>query len=96
VTRIYRDTVTGVTWIERGTGTPLVVIHDHGSGVNYQWQPPTMGALVYDDELFAVENETIETALLTERTRIRDAVAASTLPAPAKATVRKIIGEDST
>lgn len=91
--RVYRDVPSGVTWIERGSGGPMIVIDDHGSGVSYQWNPPELGTLVYDDQLHEVEHETIKAALLSERIRIRDAVVASTIPAPAKATVRKIIGE---
>lgn len=91
MTRIYRNVIAGVTWIERGTGTPLIVITDHGDQVQHAWNPPELGTLIYDDELHETERETIDAALLTERTRIRSEVAASSLPAPAKATVRKII-----
>lgn len=92
MTRLYRNPVAGVTWIERGPGTPLIVISDHGSGVDFQWGTPDPNSLIYDDELHAVETEQIDAAVSAERTRIRDEVAASTLPAPAKSTVRKIIG----
>ena len=93
MTRIYRDVIAGATWIERGTGTPICAIDDHGAGVGWQWKAPDPGLLVYDDTLHAVENETIDAALADERKRITDAVTASSVPATAKATIRKIIGE---
>lgn len=91
--RVYRNVITGTTWIERGTGTPLIVIPDHGGTTGQQWAAPDSNLIVYDDELHAVERETIDAALVTERNRIRDQVAASTIPAVAKSTVRKIIEE---
>jgi hypothetical protein len=91
VTRVYRDVVAGVTWIERGTGTPLTVVRDHGDSIEHQWHRPEPDTLIYDDELHAVESEGID----TERERIRTEVDASSLPATAKATVRKIIGGES-
>lgn len=93
--RVYRDPISGTTWIERGAGSPVIAIADHGDEITRQWHGPSVGALVYDDELHAVEHETTDEAVSVERRRIRDLVAAAQIPAPAKATVRKIIGEDS-
>jgi hypothetical protein len=92
VTRLYRNPVAGVTWIERGPGTPLIVISDHGSGVDFQWGTPDANSLIYDDELHAVETEQLDAAVSAERARIRNAVAGSDIAATAKSTVRKIIG----
>lgn len=91
MTRIYRHVMAGVTWIERGTGTPLIVVSDHGNEVAHSWTIPELGTLVYDDDLHETERETIDAAVLSEQIRIRDQVAASTIPAVAKSTVRKII-----
>lgn len=93
MTRIYRHTVNGITWIERGTGTPLIVISDHGSGVDFRWDPPPTSTLIYDDELPAVEHETIDAERERLRAALVDQVAGSDITATTKATVRKIIGE---
>ena len=91
--RVYRSARTGTTWIERGTGAPLIVVPDHGDP-GYQWITPNMLDLVYDDELHASRGPHGENDHLTDaRARLVKAVAESTIPATAKAEVRKIIGE---
>lgn len=88
MTRVYRSPRTGTTWIERGTGAPLIVVPDHGDP-GYQWVTPNTLDLVYDDELHAVENDH-----LTEvRNQLLKAVGESKIPPTSKADVRRIIGE---
>lgn len=92
MTRIYRHPVNGITWIERGTNVPVLVLPDHGEPL-WRWQTPEPSTLIYDDELHAVENETIDAERERLRTGLVTAVAGSDIAATAKATVRKIIGE---
>ena len=93
MTRIYRNAVRGLTWIERGAGTPLVVVSDHGDRVEYRWAPPAAEVPVWDDELHAVETEQLDAQRERLRTALVDQVAGADIAATAKATVRKIIGE---
>ena len=93
VTRVYRNSITGTTWIERGAGTPLVVVSDHGDRVEYRWAPPDVSTLVHDDALDAVEREQLDAQRERLRTALVDQVAGADIAATAKATVRKIIGE---
>lgn len=87
--RVYRDQPLGMTYVERGSGGPVLRVPDHGEA-DQLWNPPPSSLLVYDDELHEVENETLSAA----RERLIRAVGASAdLPATAKATVRKIITE---
>lgn len=93
MTRVYRDVPTGTSWIERGAGTPLVVVSDHGDRVEHRWAPPDASTLVYDDELHTVEGEQLDAQRERLRTALVDQVAGADITATAKATVRKIIGE---
>lgn len=85
--RIYRDATAGVTWIERGTGTPLVVVNDHGAGAGYEWRTPDPQTLIYDDEIGAVEHSHLDGV----RDRLIKAVAESKIPPTAKAEMRELI-----
>ena len=87
--RIYRDVTAGVTWIERGTGVPLIVASDHGSGVGYEWRVPDPQTLIYDDEHHVVEHEQLDDA----RDRLIKAVAESKISPTAKSDVRRIIAD---
>lgn len=93
MTRVYRDAPTGATWIERGAGTPLVLVSDHGDRVEHRWAPPDVSTLVYDDALDAVETEQLDDQRERLRAALVDQVAGADITATAKATVRKIIGE---
>lgn len=90
MTRVYRDPVAGVTWIERGTGGPVLIVTDHGAPpFDQQWHAPDLSTLVYDDELHGVEND----HLTDTRDRLIKAVAESDLAATVKARVRSMITE---
>lgn len=93
MTRIYRDMPAGMTWIERGAGTPLIEMSDHGDRVEHRWAAPDPSTLIYDDELHAVEAEQLDAQRERLRVALVDQVAGSDITATAKATVRKIIGE---
>jgi hypothetical protein len=92
MTRVYRNVPNGITWIERGSNVPVLALPDHGDPV-WRWMTPDVSHLVYDDELHAVETETID----EERSRLRaaliEAVAESKIPAVSKSDVRKLIEE---
>ena len=88
MTRVYRDQPLGITYVERGTGGPLLVLADHGDP-DWQWASPNLSTLVYDDELYAVENDH-----LTEvRDQLLQAVGELDIAATAKSRVRTVIGE---
>lgn len=88
MTRVYRDQPLGITYVERGSGGPVLRVPDHGEA-DHLWNPPPLSLLVYDDELHAVDNDH-----LTEvRDRLLKAVGESKIPPTSKAEVRKIIGE---
>lgn len=87
MTRVYRDIVAGITYVERGSGGPLLHVPDHGEP-DWQWTAP-IAALVYDDERPAAEHDR-----LTEvRDRLLEAVGESKIPPTSKADVRRIIAE---
>lgn len=96
MTRVYRNVPNGITWVERGANTPVLALPDHGDPV-WRWMVPDVSTLVYDDELHAVENETIDEhvriALDADHRRIIELVAASKIPAVTKSEIRKLIGE---
>lgn len=102
MTRVYRDSVAGKTWVDRGSGTQVLVLPDHGDP-HWQWSAPAEPP-VWDDELHQGQTERIGAAVdaavratVIEANRARDrlieAVAKADLPAATKATIRKIIGE---
>lgn len=93
MTRVYRDAVAGVTWIERGSGPPFIELADHGERTVTRWRAVDPSMLIYDDELHAVESEQLDDQREQFRTALVAAVAGSDIPATAKSTVRKIIGE---
>jgi hypothetical protein len=88
MTRVYRDPVAGVTWVERGAGSPLLAVPDHGEA-QHQWSRPDARALVYDDEIGQTENDQLDAA----RDRLLAAVGASKIPPTAKHEVRGLIVE---
>lgn len=88
MTRVYRNVVAGVTWIEHGASTPLLAVPDHGEA-SHQWGRPDPSTLVYDDEIGQTENDLIDEM----RDRLLALVGGSKIPPTAKSDVRQIIGQ---
>jgi hypothetical protein len=88
MTRVYRDVPNAITWLQRGDGSPLVAVPDHGDP-EFRWRIPDPSTLVYDDEIGQTENDQLDAA----RDRLLAAVGASKIPPTAKHEVRGLIVE---
>jgi len=88
MTRVYRDPVNAITWVQRGDGSPLVAIPDHGDP-EFRWRIPDPSTLVYDDVIGQTENDHLDDA----RDRLLAAVGSSKMPPVAKAEARALIAE---
>ena len=88
MTRVYRDPANAITWVERGEGSPLVAVPDHGDP-EFRWRVPDPSTLVYDDTIGQTENDHLDDA----RDRLLAAVGSSKIPATVKHEVRGMIVE---
>ena len=88
MTRVYRDPVNAITWVQRGDGSPLVAVPDHGDP-EFRWRIPDPSTLVYDDAI----GQTEEDHLTDVRDRLLAAVGSSKIPPTSKADVRTIVAD---
>jgi hypothetical protein len=99
MTRVYRCTDTGLTFVERGTGGGIVIVPDHGGpgDVMFRFRPvdESDGAtLVHDDEGRTAPAQYAADA--ADRVRqvieqLTEAIATAKIPAPVKAELRDAI-----
>jgi hypothetical protein len=88
MTRVYRDPVNAITWVQRGDGSPLVAVPDHGDP-EFRWRIPDPSTLVYDDVIGQTENDHLDDV----RDRLLAAVGTSKIPPTSKADVRAIVAD---